>query len=319
MPKSTPVLRRRYGDPFHGRFGRRTACLQDHEGLNRLAPALLAVALLLALAAPVSCSIAGRSLSLDVYSDGYVLVTRTVSVDPSATSVQVPLLSSVVSNLVATDQSGSPLSYGLSSAGTNITVYTLGASSVTLRYDTSNLTSKSGTVWTLAFAARFNSTVVLPEFSTLLSVSGTPYSINETGTSPEVSLSPGAWKVTYGVPLGTTASGGRGGRPLLAPAQVGALAIAMAALAGGLYYRRWRGGRPGPTSGELRPDDVQVLRFIHERGGKALELEIRSKFALPKTSAWRQIKRLESMGYVKVTKAGSQNQIEILKNWSGAV
>ncbi|MDA4126248.1 MAG: winged helix DNA-binding protein, partial [Thaumarchaeota archaeon] len=69
----------------------------------------------------------------------------------------------------------------------------------------------------------------------------------------------------------------------------------------------------GPISGELRPDDVQVLNFIQEKGGKVLEPEIRTRFALPKTSAWRQIKRLERLGYVKVTKIGSQNQIEILR------
>jgi len=64
---------------------------------------------------------------------------------------------------------------------------------------------------------------------------------------------------------------------------------------------------------ELRPDDVKVIEFISEKGGKVLEPEIRMRFALPKTSAWRQIKRLERLGYVKVTKIGSQNQIELLK------
>ncbi|HKT22563.1 MAG TPA: hypothetical protein VJR06_08150, partial [Nitrososphaerales archaeon] len=69
-----------------------------------------------------------------------------------------------------------------------------------------------------------------------------------------------------------------------------------------------------PNKGDLRPDDVQVLGYIREKGGKVLEPEIRTRFALPKTSAWRQIKRLERMGYVRVTKVGSQNQIELLKD-----
>ena len=80
-----------------------------------------------------------------------------------------------------------------------------------------------------------------------------------------------------------------------------------------LAYRWWKKGGIGPVSKDLRPDDVQVLNFIQEKGGKVLEPEIRMRFALPKTSAWRQIKRLERLGYVKVTKIGSQNQIEILK------
>ena len=61
---------------------------------------------------------------------------------------------------------------------------------------------------------------------------------------------------------------------------------------------------------EFRPDDIQVLNYITEKGGKVFEQEIRLRFTLPKTSAWRQIKRLERLGYVKVYKVGSQNQIE---------
>jgi uncharacterized membrane protein len=84
----------------------------------------------------------------------------------------------------------------------------------------------------------------------------------------------------------------------------------------GLLLVRWRRGRVdlGPGGKDLRPDDLQVISFIQEKGGKVLEPEIRTRFALPKTSAWRQIKRLERLGYVKVTKIGSQNQIELLKN-----
>ena len=79
-----------------------------------------------------------------------------------------------------------------------------------------------------------------------------------------------------------------------------------------LYLRRRRAPLE-PQGVELRPDDVKVIEFISEKGGKVLEPEIRMRFALPKTSAWRQIKRLERLGYVRVTKIGSQNQIELLK------
>ncbi len=102
---------------------------------------------------------------------------------------------------MATDQNGSPLSYSFSSGGSNVTVYTLGATEVTLRYDTDNLTAKAGTVWSLAFDSGYNSTVIVPQLSTLVSVSGTPYTINQTDDSPELTLSVGRWNVTYGVPF----------------------------------------------------------------------------------------------------------------------
>ena len=276
------------------------------------------------LAAPAGFAAGSQSLSLRVYSDGYVAVTQTLPTDPRAASVQMPLLSSAIYDLVATDQNGSPLSYGFSSGGSNITVYTLGATAVTLRYDTDSLTGKNGTVWTLVYTAEYNSTVVLPRFSTLISVSGAPYSINKAALSPEVTLSPGSWKVTYGVPIGnvtsavTTSQTGtatasnsgtqEGSGPSYWQDLVIGTVAAIAATAGFLW---WRGRGSGLTAGDLRPDDIQVLNFIREKGGKALELEIRAKFALPKTSAWRQIKRLERLGYLKVTKAGSQNQVEL--------
>lgn len=289
--------------------------------MNRCFTVLLVGILFLTFLAPVTTATvatASKSLELGVYSDGYVFVTQVLTVDPRVVSIQVPLLSSVVSSLVATDQNGSPLSYGFSSHGTNITVYTLGASSVTLRYDTNNLTSKTGTVWTLTFASRYNSTVILPQFSTLVSVSGTPYSINETNMSPKVTLSPGAWKVTYGVTFVNTAAStsnstsGGGQGPLSLTTWVEVAAALVVAVGGGASILWWRGRRIG-LSKDLRPDDVQVLNFIQEKGGRVQELEIRTRFALPKTSAWRQIKRLERLGYVKVTKIGTQNQIEVVK------
>lgn len=293
------------------------------KGLGLLS---LAVGALLVSSAPLAFGYSGAPLSLTVYSDGYAHVSQAFSVDPNATSVRLPLLSSAVSDLVATDQDGSPLSYGFSPSGGGITVYTLGASSVTLKYDTSALTSKNGSVWTLYFSASSNSTLTLPPDSTLLSASGnpnpTPYSIGEVGSSPTLSLPPGAWEVGYGVPFsgspatsstsstGTTSQGGTSQQEAEGTAVVlmGALVVALALL--------WRRRGRVPDTAGLRPDDVQVLSFIRENGGKVLEPEIRMKFALPKTSAWRQIKRLERMGYVRVTKIGSQNQVELLKERS---
>ena len=281
------------------------------------------------LAVPVVFAAGSQSLSLRVYSDGYVAVTQTLAADPRAASVQVPLLSNAIYDLVATDQNGSPLSYGFSRGGSNITVYTLGATQVTLRYDTDSLTGKNGTVWTLAYTARYNATVLLPQFSKLISVSGTPYTFNETSMSPEITFSPGSWKVIYGVPIGNTTSTAATSQTTTATAstsgtqreigpsssqsfEIVGVIVAVAAVAG-VSFLWWRGRRSGHISGDLRPDDIQVLNFIREKGGRVLELEIRTRFALPKTSAWRQIKRLERLGYLKVTKVGSQNQIELLK------
>lgn len=281
---------------------------------RRVILTVVVAAMLLALPQSVSGSSSARVI-LTVYSDGYVHATQSFTVDPKATSVQVMLFSSVVSDLVATDQSGSPLSYGFANGGKNLTVYTLGATEVTVAYDTNSITSKNGTVWSLEFSSDANSTVVLPILSTLSSVSGTPYSINNTGSYPMLRLPPGAWKIDYGIPLSSsTSTTSTISVPGLAitPLELEAGGVVAAVILGGiaLMVRRRRGS--AGTEG-LRPDDVQVLSFIRERGGKVLEPEVRTKFALPKTSAWRQIKRLERLGYVRVVKVGSLNQIELVK------
>lgn len=255
--------------------------------------------------------------------DGYVQARQTITVSPSAGTAQLTLLSSVVSGVLATDQTGSPLSYSFSGGGTNLTVYTLGATSVSVLYTTDSLTNKSGTLWTIQFTSKYNCTVVLPEGATLSSISGTPASINVTAGSPTIDLAAGQWRMSYGVPLYVSTSSivtstePGGGSPIAPPGDgglyyAGAGIAAVALLSTAMYAFYWRRRVPGAGEG-LRPDDIKVLEFIREKGGKAMEPEIRSKFALPKTSGWRQIKRLERLGYVRVSKVGPLNQVELTR------
>ena len=79
----------------------------------------------------------------------------------------------------------------------------------------------------------------------------------------------------------------------------------------GFFLLRRRGS--GIESPELRPEDRQLLQYLAERGGKVLESELRQKFLLPRTSAWRQVRRLERMGYLRINKEGIQNEIELVK------
>jgi len=344
------------------------------RALTLLAAVLLAVAGLQQAAAQPSTS----SVAMQVYADGTVAVSQTVTVPESDTSINLLLVSPLIANPVATDQNGSGLYFEIT--GANITVYTIGATRVDLSYETAALTSKQGTVWTLSFEAYYNTTVTLPQGSTLTSVSGTPSYIATANGSPVVTVPKGNWEIDYGVPIviassstvssgtsvgqtsvtttqtatqsstqstslgtypvsstsgstashslssstsGTASSGsgttssssskasGTGGTTLyLAAAAV--IVIGSAAL-----YARRRRTTPDLRGSELRPDDIKVIEFISEKGGKVLEPEIRTRFALPKTSAWRQVKRLERMGYVKVTKIGSQNQIEVVKGRPG--
>lgn len=314
--------------------------------------AFIAIALLLAPhAEAASAPPASQSFTISVAEDGSAVVVQTFATSSDAVSVSASLLTPIFSYLVVTDQNGSPLQYQV--AGSNVTVYTLGATSMKLQYYTDALTNKQGTVWTLNFTTPYNLTVALPPGSTVISVSGTPASMSQQGTSPVLTLSPGSWQVEYGVPVtvqslsstetstpasstssvaGQTTSSslvskatGSGTSSSMttttAPASTGtpgylyvAAAVVAAAVIGVLLYLRRRSSGIDTGSADLRPDDVQVLNFIAEKGGKVFESDIRTRFVLPKTSTWRQIKRLERFGYVKITKVGALNQVELVKN-----
>ena len=59
----------------------------------------------------------------------------------------------------------------------------------------------------------------------------------------------------------------------------------------------------------LREDDRQVLKYIVDKGGEALLAEIRNQFNLPKSTAWRLMRRLEREELVEISKFGNQNMV----------
>jgi len=63
---------------------------------------------------------------------------------------------------------------------------------------------------------------------------------------------------------------------------------------------------------ELTEEEAEIIKFLREKGGKALEVEVRERFPnIPRTTLWRMIRRLENKGIVKVKKVGLQNIIEL--------
>lgn len=60
----------------------------------------------------------------------------------------------------------------------------------------------------------------------------------------------------------------------------------------------------------LRTDDKAILRFIQDSGG-AFITEIRERFDIPKSSAWRMIKRLEDEGLIQSTKVGRETYLQL--------
>lgn len=62
---------------------------------------------------------------------------------------------------------------------------------------------------------------------------------------------------------------------------------------------------------QLRLDDRDVIRFLAESGGEAFASEIRERFGIPRTSAWRMIRRLQREDVVEVRQIGGQSLVRI--------
>ncbi len=139
------------------------------------------------------------STDLQVYRDGLVRVTQTLTVNETVPAVNLPLLASSVDNFIVLDENQTVLDYEVD--GTNLTVFTLGTTSVSLQYDTHSLTSKDAEVWTFLVDTPYNLTVQLPEESTVVYLSEPPTAIDTEGNKITLSLFPSQWEISYIFPL----------------------------------------------------------------------------------------------------------------------
>jgi uncharacterized membrane protein len=116
-----------------------------------------------------------RELVFTVYADGIVMVEYDVELDVTYPRIQVELFGEIYEDMIIEDPNGIPLDYSLIENGVN--VYSLGASSATLTYFTSDLTNKSARVWDLSINSPINCSIVLPKEATIISLNQVPLTI----------------------------------------------------------------------------------------------------------------------------------------------
>jgi uncharacterized membrane protein len=62
--------------------------------------------------------------------------------------------------------------------------------------------------------------------------------------------------------------------------------------------------------------DAAILKCLEKRGGSALQSELQKDLpAVPRTTLWRHVKKLERLGYVKIEKVGQQNRVVMVKRF----
>ena len=295
------------------------------------------VLILLAMSVPLQHSFGStRTLDFFLFPDGSTHVTYSLDSDPLLPDTEVSLYGDSLENLVAEDENGFLLS--TQSEKNILQVETLGSSNILINYDTYSLISKDGKIWSFEIDSPVEFNVVMPENSVIVGMSTFPIDMNVDSDRTKILLPSGPAEITYFLAVAESSQ-------VLPPEETpvtadndnsmmylaGGVAVAIAAIAAIAIKMKNKpkqivsvpqttvvAERNEPFNIEkvlempdLREDDKDIIKFIHENGGSALESDLRKKFLLPRTTMWRAVKRLERHELIEITKKDQQNLIKL--------
>lgn len=154
---------------------------------------LIVIGLLLTVVLPAQSFGSLRAVDFTIYPDGTTHISQQSSADPTEPELKVPLFGKSIDNFVVQDEDGLLLSFDIDSKGA--TIQTFGASSVTVAYDSHDLVSKKGKIWTFAVDSPVDYTVTMPDESTVVDIANPDNidSINE----KQLSLLKGKNQIEY--------------------------------------------------------------------------------------------------------------------------
>lgn len=304
-------------------------------------PLIIAGLIVVALTIPVQTSFSStRTLDLTLYSDGSVHISAEIDVDPLDPDFKVNLFGPSVDNFVAVGENGFLLSSEIN--GDEVTIDTFGSSTITIYYDIHDLISKDGRIWSFSLDSPTDYSLLMPLNSIIVGMNALPSNMDLINDQTKLELGIGLSEINY--IFGTT------NPPIIDPpttnpeqptidistfALIGAPIVA--AVVGAIIMIKRTQKKSSPilqtevTSEsktkinsldtetifslrpELREDDKEIVKFISENGGQALESELRKKFLQPRTTMWRAVKRLERQGIIEISKKDLQNLVKLKK------
>jgi len=296
-------------------------------------PIVAFVLILLAMSVPLQHSFgSNRTLDFSLFPDGSTHVTYSLESDPFLPDTEVSLFGDSIENLVVEDENGFLLS--AQSENNLLQVETLGSSNILINYDTYSLISKDGKIWSFEIDSPVEINVKMPENSVIVGMSTFPIDMNVDSDRTTILLPSGPAEITYFLSVAESSQ--------ILPSEevtqgddnsilyVAGGAVAAAAIAAIAIKMRARPRQTIPSTQtvtmeeqepfniekvlempDLREDDKDIIKFIHENGGSVLESDLRKKFLLPRTTMWRAVKRLERHSLIEITKKDQQNLIKL--------
>ncbi len=227
-------------------------------------------------------------LSVTVYRDGYCHISQILCVDED-TIIGIPTFGENLENILVTGGK-EILDYNI--CGNEISIDTENNTQITIGYDTPDLTSKEGILWTLEISSSLEFTVIFPEGITVVDLNNIPLEISEN----KIKISEGDQRISYFF----TAETKKQGRFIYPLTVIGAILLCSG------FYILWR---KKIRFSKLTNEEREVIEFL-KRNGDSLSSEIRKNLNIPKTTAWRFFRRLEEKEIITIKK-GKENYIKL--------
>ena len=309
--------------------------LSPTEALSTMAlvPIAVFVLVLLAISVPLQHSFgSNRTLDFSLFPDGSAHVFFELESNPLFPDTQITLFGESIENLVVEDENGFLLTTEPAQGDfNNFEVETLGASTILINYDTYSLVSKNGKVWSFAVDSPTEFSLLMPMNSLVVGMTTFPIDMSEEDDRIKMLLPPGPVELTYFLTHAESAQVNPvvetedSSQPSIIIAITG---IIIAVIIGVIFKFRKKPisniqtesvkesteqfGLESTLSDEnVRDDDKEIIKFIHENGGEVLESELRKKFLQPRTTMWRAVKRLERQGKIIISKKDQQNLVKL--------
>ena len=290
---------------------------------------------LIALSTPIQQSFASsRTLDFTIYQDGSTHVFYELDADPLELEITVELFGEMIENITIIDEDGFLLSNEIDH--NLVVIETFGASHISIDYDTQDLVSKTGKIWSFSVDAPVQYSLLTPKDSVIIEMSNFPISMQVDNEQSNLTLPPGQTNISYFI---STLASAQPTQPIPEDAADNSLIlyagiIASVGIAAIIAIKKSRPSKdiessvtiqkdeqPKPqsldpeeifkTKQDLREDDKEIINFISANGGQAYESELRKKFLQPRTTMWRAVKRLERQGIIEIEKKDLQNIVKL--------
>ena len=297
-------------------------------------PLLVASMIIVAAVMPIQSSFSSpRVLDLIIYPDGTTHVSSEIDVDPLVTDYELDLFGSTIDNFVVVGEDGFLLNTNV--IGNSVLIETFGSSIITIEYDIHDLVSKQGRIWTFSLDAPSDFTLLLPKNSAIVGMTNLPINMEIINDQNQLTLSVGDTEIDYLFSTTPIISDPIVSDTLTPQTDyftyvlIGGVVAAFIAGIAIIIRSKQKTAKSEQVQEstqkietvnaetifklkpDLREDDKEIVKFIANNGGKALESELRKKFLQPRTTMWRAVKRLERNGVIEIEKKDLQNLVKL--------